>query len=375
MKRPRPPEGEYQTVPPEAERPRPHEEKPEEEILEVKKSPEGRPDIEVAFLYVIHGPEYADQIWEKIKDADLILCEVTGGTGRQRKFDALKWQALFFVAEKAPDILPIRWLKERLCQADTCYERILGKALGTQKRVEFIDVAKEDPGYTEMEARDEIGIRIGVLVENGEVDEALKLYPAYIEKGTAVLELREDTVVNQLKEKFGRVKGKARITVIQGGIHTLTYHMMRQAALPLHMRYAFFPTPFSYYLGDTLVRRKRFFPEREIAEEEYRRAFVGDRLIRRGAAIIWPEASPHERCAFTNELSSRLTEAEITESLERFSQEQKALASAIRKRYPKEVIIKAGIPLYITATVVKELAEKHGITIKTEAEEPSEKVS
>ena len=53
----------------------------EGKITEVIKSPEGRPDIEITFLYAPHTSESAEKIWKKIEEigAKTILLEQVGG--------------------------------------------------------------------------------------------------------------------------------------------------------------------------------------------------------------------------------------------------------------------------------------------------------
>lgn len=76
-----------------------------EQVFEVTKSPEGRPDIEVTFLYVIHMPKRVEYIWRKIEEtgADRIILEQTGfkKKGKERAITAIN--ALALIARETPD--------------------------------------------------------------------------------------------------------------------------------------------------------------------------------------------------------------------------------------------------------------------------------
>jgi len=76
---------------------------PNEEVLEVTKSPEGRSDIEVTFVYCWHTLRFLDDIYQKIKDADLILIEMTGGTRRKREQKTAEWNHILTLAQESPN--------------------------------------------------------------------------------------------------------------------------------------------------------------------------------------------------------------------------------------------------------------------------------
>ncbi|MBM4402441.1 MAG: hypothetical protein FJ044_04315, partial [Candidatus Cloacimonetes bacterium] len=278
-----------------------------EGVVEVKKSPEGRPDIDVTFLYVIHsteaGSEYVNRVLDKVANADLILIEGVGLTKRMRRLDKLVFKALSVAAEKAPNNFIVRELTEILRHSDSFQMRVIGEVLGKGKEVDYIDVAKGEPGYTEAIAAYEMSERITTFAEEGEIEEALQLYPELINMFAESSKIREKVVVGQLKKRLEGIKGKKQVVVLQGAVHTSVYHMVKQMELIHSLEYV--PLISSYPPGAILIREKRFL-QREPSQDDYRRAFIGDYLFIPGSKEIWPGTPLPEIDSLSTELSSRL---------------------------------------------------------------------
>jgi len=75
-----------------------------------------------------------------------------------------------------------------------------------------------------------------------------------------------------------------------------------------------------------LARKRLFFPDREISEAEYRRAFVEDQIFSKGAfegeKIFMRKSKKQTR--FARDLSLKLTDEEIGEAFDQFSPQYEA---------------------------------------------------
>lgn len=186
-----------------------------ERIFDVKKVLNEHPNIDVTFLYILHtteaGPEYVGRVLERVANADLVLMEAVGQTQKMRQLNSLVFKVLSVAAEKAPDNLIVRKLTELLRQSDLLHLRVMGEVLGSGKEVDFIDVAEDEPGYTELVAARETNEHITTLVEEGETEKAFQLYPGLIDLYAESSKLREGVVVEQLKERFESIKEKNKL--------------------------------------------------------------------------------------------------------------------------------------------------------------------
>lgn len=337
-----------------------------EGVVEVKKSPEGRPDIDVTFLYILHsmeaGPEYVDKVLDKVANADLVLIEGVGQTKRMRQLNSLVLKALSVAAEKAPDNFIVRKLSELLRQSDSFRLQIMGEVVGSGNEVDFIDVAEGEPGYAEIVAARETNERISTLVEEGETEKALQLYPEFIDLCVESSKLREEIVVEQLKERFESIKEKKQVVVIQGAVHTSVYHTIKGMSLVDSLENVYLIS--SYPPGAVLIRKRRFL-EKELSPDEYHRAFVGDYLFIPAGEKIWLGTPLTEIYSLSTKLSSKLSHSEIDQLLGDFSSGQKELVASLKEKFSPEVIDRFGIPGTVAAELTLKLAEKHGVKPKT----------
>jgi len=149
---------------------------------------------------------------------------------------------------------------------------------GGGKEVRFIDISEEHPAYSKKEI-EEMDADIDDLVSDGKIEKAIGLYRKLIRSVTARIVARENVVAEQLKEEFANMAGRKKVAVVQGGAHTFTYHAIKKEKPPIPLKYTFVPTPFVFHPDSIMVRRMRFFPKREITDEEWRRSFFADRKI------------------------------------------------------------------------------------------------
>jgi len=391
-------EGKY----PEAGKPTPQEAVPAGgDVVEVKKSPEGRPDIEVTFLYVTHDigtSGHLDEIWEKSKNADVIFIEAVGATDKERGEMEDQCDSLSMLAQEEPNSQRILQAVQQLRQSPNLYEQIVGRILegGGGKTIRLIDVSVEDPEYTQTVSANIVYGEFLADLHDGKMETALARYESSVELYMQASRSREKLVARQLSKELSDIQGRKRIAVVQGAAHTPTYHTVKQKKHPFPIHRAFVPSPLAFNEFTTLIRRKRFFPREEIADEDYHRA-VAKQILAGGTALLWPTSKLYEAKSLTSKLVDRLDSRGVDTLLKQFSEEQKRSADEIDKmsvealiqedpqamlmvknlildgatiheiRYQIRMEKKISAASKVGAKLIRELAEKYKVTIPKEA--------
>lgn len=309
-------------------------------------------DIEVTFLYVCHHPEYADEVWERVQEADIILCELLGPEENRAYLTSVFNDLSRLSKEEVEEAADVQEIKEACKQSELFTLRLLVNTIGTGKEIGFIDISWEDPRYAEVERAGALYNQIKAFVAKGNLKEACALYPAYNKQSSKADGIREELVVDQLRERLRDIEGRKKVVVIEGTAHTRTYDLLEREGLPLRLKYSFFPEPYVFTLEVQLEQRRRLSPEGEVSAEELLRAFVETWIIMPGVEENWPTAQLYEQGVFATRLAERLSIEEMNELLNRFSREQKKIAADTGR---------------VSAPLVKELAERYGVTIETEA--------
>lgn len=207
------------------EKPAPEEAKPED-IVEVTKSTEGRPDIEVTFFYILHSPEYVDEVWEEVKNADVFYLESVGGTKASREENLILFNHFLSLAQEEPDNLFLQTYVEWLRETDNFAKHFVAKMIeeGGGKRIGYIDISEEIPEYRESATLSPLNNKLTNLVYAGRIREAAKTTaPRLIETLATSSAKRNQIVASQLREEFKNLKKGEKAAVIQGRAHGATY--------------------------------------------------------------------------------------------------------------------------------------------------------
>lgn len=322
-----------------------------EGIVEVKRSPEGFPQVEVDFLYTYHQfPEDALIVAEKVKDADLVLVEFVGHKPEERRSEEefLNQIASKGFGTKPREQLVIRSLLDRKDFA----ARFIGALAGSGKEIKLIDVPSTHPAAEIVEAAKVIESEVASSMAKGKVEEAFQHYLRLLGKLEQTDPLREEFVLDELSNFLPKLNGVKRVAVVQGAKHTKVHHDFVKRFPGINTRIKFSESVLRYDIATWLSRQKRFFPERKIEEGDYRRGFVEDLIFFRGAR---PLLGGKQARDFALNLGRVLSVEEADEVLDQFSERQKDdLASGLdgRQACSKNV-----------ALITYEWAQKKGVSL------------
>ena len=256
----------------------------------------------VDFLYVAHAPEYAKEIAEHLKDADVVAMEVVTDSPTFRslfefsmnmetgaaKFDELP-------PEQFPDYL--EFFLSTFGNEGHFVNSVVKHLRETKKRIVFVDVSGEtkidEDGRLEPPAK--VLNLLGSLSSEKYLNSPEENIRASEIVATAVAQEskdREKLVAEQVKsliqeEKIKRGSRPLRVAVIQGAMHTATAHSLSKevpANISFVPRFRFNSSQgfqmlvFNHF--EELMRRKRFMPEkpipRELAEKALLSQYVTD---------------------------------------------------------------------------------------------------
>lgn len=344
-----------ETVTPEAVR----EATKDEEIIEVPRTSEKLPGTKVDFYYVPHALELSEDIARKAGDADLVLVEAVGATQEKRT-----------IVEKVLNRVTATNFNEDPAKAEILKElstgkdfagRIAAALAGTGKTIWLIDVSVEHPAIDLFERAKLLKKEILELAKNGDLEEALQAYPNYLRTFAESDRLREDFVLEQISSLVPTFGGAKQVAVFQGAAHTGVHHRFAKvfpdidASIEYPGRSLFQFPPF-----DALVRQQLFFPEKELGQEEVRRAFVGEIILAQGARILASDPGEFNLFKFCGQLSRQVTLQEAKDIFDQFTTDY---FSVLEDQPDRSDRAKVATFLTVAATLTSEWAEKKGVTI------------
>lgn len=303
--------------------------------------------MKVDFIYVVHVPEYAEEITEAVKEADLILLEAVGGSSTRRA------QVESAVNSVLGGDLEPQKIKGKV-GPDPFLQRIVEALAGSGKQIKFIDISSEHPAYSLKREINLLEFEASRLLREGKIEESFQKSVLAINTEAEVLRAREDYVLEELSGLIPRVRGVKRVAVVQGAAHTRVHHQFARAFPEVSTQVRFARSPQVYPPGSSLVRKRLYFPEKSISEVEYRRAFVGDYLFY--DAVRQFSKDERSRLKFSADLSSKLAPGDLEALFAQFSSLYEQY-----KQLKKDTFV--SLDLRVAEDLTKEWAAKKGVDI------------
>lgn len=311
----------------------------------------GTKSPEIKFLYVEHEVEKFDQIWEKTKNADIVLLE---NVGTDPEYEKLLINIVKLARtnrdERIATMLP-------LIDNDKLIYRFAGKAIKEGKEIHLIDIPEGGSGEEEFEASKKLSEKSIALFHDGEIEKSFEKFCESIGLYAESNGKREDYTIEQIEELVEKNKDKwkgKKIVVIQGAIHTPVYHGFRKRHKKHRVRREFVRMPYSYSVVSELERRKRFFPQKPLHQTEYLRAYLSNILL---FTELYNGRGYSDDKAFglSSKIARRLTEEEINDYWSRILKEEKQAKTTSNGKVDQ----KDDHLLNFLVSLRKEIVDKH----------------
>lgn len=230
---------------------------------------EGR-DIKVVFNLVAHIPEFAGQIADAVKDADMVAIELLASKEDKDLLAALA-NRVTFPHTSFDAITALRMVAEK----NSFFTALLEHLQDTKKYIVFIDTEMGEYEFEEQGKVDEIEENLFADMYLEKPQSQLPTLAKAISQWGKAIRLRDNKVAEQVASLADRKDiDISEIAVIQGAVHTATSRSLSLSGV--RGRRQFVPElpaeiipgskgskiVFSYY--HEAMRRSRFFPEREL---------------------------------------------------------------------------------------------------------------
>jgi hypothetical protein len=235
----------------------------------------GETQTEYHFAFCIHEPEFVPQIYEAVKDCDIIAVEtLMRGDAREVLQEAYSaYTAEGLDPAQRTHILVEAWRKTGT--HDAFIRDLLEQLAGTDKRIVLIDADKDDPRLVELGAvEDSRKQDLAQDIENHQPNDRLRVDVVPLVTATnQVHAYRESIVVEQLNQLSTSPDQdhKLDIGVVAGLVHTPMSHALSRSGHKISRRFIddnqhdLEPTEKARYTSDfTLLRSNRFHPDREL---------------------------------------------------------------------------------------------------------------
>lgn len=279
---------------------------------EIKGPPEG---LEVDFFYVQHHPGNIGKIWKKIKDYDIFLVEVYGGSEAHRK----SWDELVNTISSIKN--PKARIQEvkRNLDGNEFLDILRRKIALRGKVIQSIDVVGDHKAIEFDKESEKEMEQVATYTGYGLMTTAYQHFRLGIIAGTQSIVSRDYEVAGQVEDivtKTGdALKGK-KICVIQGRAHRRTYRIFKKHMPEVKSRKRFmepleiFPTQLE--IGERVVSSSYTDRENLIRKQFVGSLFIFPELIRQGI-------SPLESLDKSSEEIRKLDDQKVSEVFRRFS--------------------------------------------------------
>ena len=235
-----------------------------------KENLESRPNLH--FYHVDHSDEKADESWEHIKNADIFLIEFVASKEQKQYIENIvNTGAMSTPEDKARACRDLR----SLLQGPEYFLQIATRVINTGKELHLIDVDENDKASEELSLGTNFLEKAASGYLRQDYDNSLSDYVEFIDLYAKSGVKREKAVANEIQTFLDSKKDSwahKNIVVIQGAIHTSTYHRVKNSNPNANLSRAF-PTK-EFYYGPThaLIRKIGF--GKPVFLDDYKRGYL-----------------------------------------------------------------------------------------------------
>lgn len=280
------------------------------------------------YLHVAHGADSGERVWNMAKNADIILLELVADKGLKRDLEIIINAAAQEGDEFKKRVLAIAAGSRT---PDSPFAtKIITEIINAGKEIHFIDSDFEANEVRILSNAYSIYKDIRTSLEGGFTN-AYKLFKKAIHMEADSNIQREHLVAQQIdnfvEANSGRLNGKT-IAVIQGAIHTGSYHKTKTPSSNINSRREFDKT--AQRLDPYNALKKRVMFNKNVNELDYLRAFVTNFVLLRKIAQDKPGINQEEMLKKAVELGWKITDKELQRFLEKPDGELKASEADLR---------------------------------------------
>lgn len=255
-------------------------EKIEEKKIETK---EKLPEMKIKFIFLWHEKAGdAEAIEKDLKECDIFCPENLFWQKGEGSF-ADFFERLIGTDEKSAQKV-LKTIKEAPNLFDF-QKKIFEFVYKYKKPVFMVDIPYDEPLDKKYEELHDI--REGAIKEflKGDINEAAEKAKDHFNKRAEFERDREliiadnfQNLLPKILEKYPEMRSKKEIKILSnyGAFHTGIYHGLKKEYAKTKREFS--PKNFFYPYETELLRKKRFFPEKEISREEIARFFINDLL-------------------------------------------------------------------------------------------------
>jgi hypothetical protein len=215
---------------------------------------EKQDSLNVLFLNIEHSDLKADAVWEMAKDADIILIENTSPTDTERN----NLNIILNRVNKLSDSPARSGLIENLRSEGDFFSKIAANVIKYRKEMYMVDSPPGGPGHNESETSEQDSNMSLKEFIRGRYDSSFNFFRKSINEKVLSIQIRDRLVTDQLKKLLKDNEEKWRdkkVVVIQGMIHTGTYHMFKREEPNIPSSRKFPDNNFTFILDQEVVNR------------------------------------------------------------------------------------------------------------------------
>ena len=245
-------------------------------------------DVSFKFIFTRHsGEKNAKLVLDALQDCDVIVLEQVGMRKKHKGEIQKIWNLLSLETPGSEDAKFLRnFFPQRNDEDGTFITKLVEGLTGSKKAVFLVDITEDSQQFAIYKQANEAGEKYSVLLSDKlpfSLSQALDGLSEYLELEAKAVGVREEFIASQLRtlHKFGSEEAPSpiKIGVVLGAAHTFVQHQLKREGYETQRVFAEGDALNSGYLYDlkaSLIRTKRFFPDKPLDEGLLKRAVLID---------------------------------------------------------------------------------------------------